>query len=74
MYPDYVVFITISQGNKRSTKMKIKVAILESDIGYLNRIVSVFSTKYSDKLELYSFTEQDFAFASVEKSKINDGV
>lgn len=71
MYPDYVVFITISQGNKRSTKMKIKVAILESDIGYLNRIVSVFSTKYSDKLELYSFTEQDFALASVEKSKID---
>ena len=34
--------------------MKIKLAILEEDKGYLNRIVSVFNTKYSDKFEIYS--------------------
>ena len=51
--------------------MKIKVAILESDENYLSRIISVFSTKYSDKFELYSFTDQEFALSSVEKSKID---
>lgn len=51
--------------------MKIKVAILESDISYLNRVVSVFSTKYSDKFELYSFTDLEFALSSVERSKID---
>ena len=30
--------------------MRIKLAILENDQNYLKRIVSVFSTKYADKL------------------------
>lgn len=51
--------------------MKIKVALLESDAGYLNRIVSVFSTKYSENLELYSFTDQKAALASLEKLRID---
>lgn len=37
--------------------MKIKLAIIEKDKNYLNRIISVFNTKYSDKFEIYSFTE-----------------
>ena len=35
--------------------MKIKVGIIENDVAYLNRIVSVFTSKYSDKFEIYSF-------------------
>lgn len=31
--------------------MKIKLAILEEDTTYLNRIVSVFNTKYSEEIE-----------------------
>ena len=51
--------------------MKIKVAILESDISYLNRIVAIFSTKYSDKFEIYSFTDQNVALSSLEKSRMD---
>jgi hypothetical protein len=46
--------------------MKIKLAILESDVGYLNRIVSVFGSKYADKLEIYSFTEKDRALSELQ--------
>ena len=51
--------------------MKIKLAILEKDISYLTRIISVFSTKYADKFELYSFTDPDIALASIDQSKID---
>ena len=36
--------------------MKIKLALLDSDQNYLNRIVTAFNIKYADKLEIYSFT------------------
>lgn len=51
--------------------MKIKLAILENDINYLNRIVSVFSTKYADKFQIYSFTNSDLAVNSVISDKID---
>lgn len=51
--------------------MKIKIAILEKDRGYLTRIVSAFGTKYSDKFEIYSFTDQDVAMLSLNSSKID---
>jgi len=51
--------------------MKIRLAILESDEGYLKRIVSVFSTKYADKFEIYSFTELENALQSLAPSKID---
>lgn len=51
--------------------MKIKLAILEKDVSYLNRIVSVFSTKYADNFEIYSFTEEDTMYASLENNKID---
>lgn len=51
--------------------MKIKLAILEKDIGYLNRIVTVFSTKYADKFQIYSFTDQQVAIDSVCSEKID---
>lgn len=51
--------------------MKIKLAILEKDRSYLTRIVSAFGTKYADKLEIYSFTDSDVAFATINTSKID---
>ena len=33
--------------------MRIKLAILEKDQRYLNRIVAAFETKYADKFEIY---------------------
>lgn len=50
--------------------MKIKLAILEKDEVYLNRIVLAFNTKYPDKFEIYSFTDQKIAIDNLEKSRI----
>lgn len=51
--------------------MKIKLALLENDQNYLNRIVSVFNTKYADKFEVYSFTDKDVALEVVKASRID---
>ena len=51
--------------------MKIKLAILEKDTVYLQRIVSAFNNKYADKLEVYSFTEEEIAVKAVKEAKIN---
>lgn len=51
--------------------MKIKLAILEKDKSYLSRIVSSFGTKYSDKLEVYSFTEYEVALQTIAEVKID---
>ena len=51
--------------------MRIKLAILERDQSYLNRIVSVFSTKYSDKFEIYSFTNPEVALSTLDNAKID---
>ena len=51
--------------------MKIKLAILEKDVAYLNKIVSVFSVKYADKFEIYSFTDPEVALASLDDARID---
>lgn len=51
--------------------MKIKLAILEKDDRYLNRMVSVFGTKYADKLEIYSFTDEKIALSTLNSSRID---
>ena len=51
--------------------MKIKLAILEKDQSYLSRIVSAFSTKYADKLQIYSFTNPELAMSSIQREKID---
>lgn len=51
--------------------MKIKLAVLEKDSSYLQRIVSVFSTKYSDKFEIYSFTDEEITYSTLESTKID---
>lgn len=51
--------------------MKIKLVIIENDVGYLNRIVSVFGTKYADKFEIYSFTDKAVALPAIAQSRID---
>lgn len=51
--------------------MKIRLAILEKDAVYLNRLESVFNVKYADKLEIYSFTDRDIALQSLREKKID---
>lgn len=51
--------------------MRIKLAILENDALYLNRIVSVFNVKYADQLEIYSFTDRDGAIETLKTVKID---
>ena len=51
--------------------MKIRLAILEKDVNYLNRITSVFSSKYADKLEVYSFTGLPPMMEALDSSKID---
>lgn len=51
--------------------MKIKLAILERDINYLNKIVSVFSTKYADKFQIFSFTNLELAMLALSTEKID---
>lgn len=51
--------------------MRIKLAILENDQSYLNRIVSAFNTKYADKFEIYSFTDPTIALGTLDSSRID---
>ncbi len=51
--------------------MKIKLAILDKDANYLNRIVSMFNNKYADRLVVYSFTDSETALNSLETEKID---
>ena len=51
--------------------MRIKLAILENDRSYLDRILSFFNNRYADKVEVYSFTDQSVAMSTLESSKID---
>lgn len=51
--------------------MKVRVAIVEQDTNYLNRLVASFNTKYADKLEIYSFSNIELARETISKTKID---
>lgn len=51
--------------------MKIKLAILEKDRIYLERIVAAFNMRYAEKLEIYSFTNIEVAIDAIEQNKID---
>lgn len=50
--------------------MKIKLAILDRDARYLNRIEKAFGSRYEDKFEIYSFTDMEAALNALEPSRI----
>lgn len=51
--------------------MKIKLAILGSDVSYLRKIVSVFNIKYADNLEIYSFTDMETMISELEENRVD---
>lgn len=51
--------------------MKIKLAILDKNYNYLTRIASVLSNKFADKLEIYSFTDENVAMDTLGELKID---
>ncbi len=51
--------------------MKIKLAILDTDQNYLNRITSIFTGRFADKLEVYSFTSQELALSRLQSIRIH---
>ena len=55
----------------RGDKMKIKVAILGRDKTYLSRLVSAFNSRYTEKLEMYSFTQEQAALEALTASRID---
>ena len=50
--------------------IKIKLAILERDISYLKKVSDWLRNEYTDKLEVYSFTDEAVALENLEESKI----
>lgn len=51
--------------------MRIKLAILERDINYIDRIRSVFNMRFADKIEILSYTDAKTALAALEKYKVD---
>lgn len=51
--------------------MKIRVAILDKDENYKNRILSVFQVKYAEKIELYIFSKTDQLKVALEQKKLD---
>lgn len=51
--------------------MKIKLAVLDKDQSYLNRMTNVFGTKYADKFQIYSFTDMEVAISMIGEVKID---
>lgn len=51
--------------------IRIKLAILESDYNYLNKIIAVFNSVFYDKLEVISFTDLDTALEVLASSRID---
>ncbi len=46
--------------------MVMKVAVIEKDPRFLDRLTAVFSRNYSDKLEIYPFTDPEVAISTVQ--------
>ena len=51
--------------------MKLKVAIVEKDSRFLDRLVGILSKNYADQLEIYPYTDPEVALSTLEFMKIN---
>ena len=50
--------------------MKIKIAVLDQDKNYLERIMTVFNNRYVSETEIYLFTEINDALESLRQNRI----
>ncbi len=51
--------------------MKIRLAILEKDVSYMKKLVTAFTVKFSDNLEIYSFTTLENALQNLAPSRVD---
>jgi len=51
--------------------IKIKLAMLDNDAVYVEKLMAAFSIKYPDELEVYSFTDKGSAIQSLKDSRID---
>lgn len=51
--------------------MKVKLALLDQDRGFLEKVSVNLQIKYGDKLELYTFTDAEAAVETVRKKRID---
>lgn len=50
--------------------IRIKVAILDADSTYVERLATAFNTNYQDKIEVYSFSDKNLALDAIDKNNI----
>ena len=55
---------------KEEYNMKIKLALLDKDKNYLERLSTVFLNKYPDRIEFYSFSDSKVALQCVQSGKV----
>lgn len=51
--------------------MRIRLALVDKDPNYLSRIAKAFNAKYSDKIQMYTFTDYDNAIAETSSIRID---
>lgn len=51
--------------------MKLKVAIIEKDNRFLDRLTAIFTKNYAEQLEVYPFTDAEVALSTLEFMKID---
>lgn len=51
--------------------MKIKAAILDSDIEFMNRLTKVFQQKYADRINISIFSSEDMLYQSLEENHVD---
>ena len=51
--------------------MKIKVGLLDQDTNYLKRMTIALTSRFADKVEVYSFTMPDVAIEEANDRKLD---
>ena len=51
--------------------MRIRLGLLDKDVKYLERLMSSFNINYSDKVEVFSFTDSEKILESIDSEKIS---
>jgi len=52
-------------------KIKIKLALLDKDVNYIQSITNAFNCNYSQNIEVYSFTDEKKVIEEIKNNRIN---